>query len=210
MCFSIRRKPDTYPVRTPDIDKSGQYLSQEPGAIFDAAAILVLTQVSTIPQKLVDQIAIRAVQLHTIEAGFFRILRRLTIVFDHASDLLLRQFARLLVILTTIESVSVSGSLCCACRYGCIAAQEVGMYQTAHMPHLENNLPTLFVHRIGNQFPAFDLLFTPDTWRGGPSEAFDANACRFRNDETSTCTLAIIGGHHFIWDRTWLGGAGAS
>jgi hypothetical protein len=81
--------------------------------------------------------------------------------------------------------------------------------QPAHVPHLQDDLAAFLVHRLGDCFPAFDLLVAPDARCGGPAEAFDADPGRFADDQPGAGALAVIGDHHLVGDRTGLGRAAA-
>src|SRR5262244_3902654 len=62
-------------------------LEQEPHTVLDAASITVRTLVGAIAQELIDQIAVRAMYLDTVEAGRKRVPRSLRILRDDAGDL---------------------------------------------------------------------------------------------------------------------------
>ena len=144
-------------------------------------------------------------QLNAVETGLFRILGGMAVICDDAGDFLDRELSGLVIILTALERMRMAGCLGCAGRDGRFAAEEIRVHETAHVPQLKDDPPTLLMNRIGDELPAFDLLLAPDSRRRGPAEAFHADAGGFGNDQAGACTLAIIGRHHFVGDRTGLG-----
>src|SRR5690242_13939853 len=63
-------------------------------AVLRRAAITIRPPIAAIAQKLVDQIAIGAVQFDAVEPGIPRIVRRLPVVLDNAGDFLRLERAR--------------------------------------------------------------------------------------------------------------------
>jgi hypothetical protein len=62
-------------------------LKQKPHTVLDAASISVRALVGAVAQKLIDQIAVRAMYLDTVEAGGKRVPRSLRKLRDDAGDL---------------------------------------------------------------------------------------------------------------------------
>src|SRR5262249_60314896 len=62
-------------------------LEQEPHTVLDAASIRVRALVGAIAQELIDQIAVGAMYLDTVEASCKRVPRSLRILCDDAGDL---------------------------------------------------------------------------------------------------------------------------
>ena len=75
------------PIGTPDIDGGIGDFQHQPGTIRDRAAILVGAVVGAVLQELIRQIAVRTMDLNTVEAGLFRILRAAAVIGDDAGYL---------------------------------------------------------------------------------------------------------------------------
>jgi hypothetical protein len=69
--------------------------AEEPDAVLDRAAIIVVAAVGAVAQELVDQIAVGGVDLHAVEAGRGGVRGGAGIIVDDAGNLLDRQRARL-------------------------------------------------------------------------------------------------------------------
>ncbi len=205
--FAIGRQADRNPVGAPDIDQRLKHLAQEADSVLGRAAIGVVAQIGAVAQELVDQIAIRAVQLHPVEPGLLGVFRGVAIIGHDPRDFLEPERARRFVILAPFERMGMARSLGSAGRNRRVAAKKQRMDQPTHVPHLQNDLATFLVNGLGDRFPALDLLVAPDTRSGGPAEAFDADSGRFADDQTGAGALAVIGDHHVVGNRTGLGRA---
>ena len=69
MRVAARREMHADPARPPDGDDGVRHFEHEPGAVLDRAAIAVVALVAAVLQELVEQIAVRAVDLDAVEAG---------------------------------------------------------------------------------------------------------------------------------------------
>ncbi len=58
----------------PDLDRGIGRFQQQTRAVLDRAAIVVGALVGAVLQELVEQIAVGAVELHAVEAGFLGVL----------------------------------------------------------------------------------------------------------------------------------------
>src|SRR5206468_2484302 len=74
MHVAARREMHANTARAPYGDDSVGDFEQETGAVLDRPAINVVALVGAVLQELVEQVAVRAVHLDTVEAGCFRIL----------------------------------------------------------------------------------------------------------------------------------------
>ena len=144
-------------------------------------------------------------QLHSIEPRLFGVFRGVAIIFQDTRDVFLRGFARLFVILTSFESMRVAGRFGCAGRNWRIPAEEQGVHQSAHVPHLQDDQTAFFMNGTGDLLPAFNLLIAPDTRRSGPAKAFDADTSSLGDDEPCAGTLTVIRCHHVVGDGSGLG-----
>src|SRR5262249_24122608 len=67
---------------------------EKASAILRRATIGISPPIAAIAEKLIDQIAIGAVQFDAVEPGLSRVVRRSTIIFDNAGDFLRLERAR--------------------------------------------------------------------------------------------------------------------
>src|SRR3954468_8376782 len=74
---AIGRQSNADPVGSPYFDGGLRDLDQKSGAVFDGAAVPVRPHIAARLQKLLDQIAVGAVNLHAVEACDPRVARSL-------------------------------------------------------------------------------------------------------------------------------------
>ena len=74
--IAVGRQPHRRPVGADDGGDRLRHLAQQPDAVLDRAAIIVVAQVGAVAQELVDQIAVRGVDLDAVEPGRERVARR--------------------------------------------------------------------------------------------------------------------------------------
>ena len=70
------------PVFAPDFNTGICHFQQQPGAVFQRAAILVITQIGAVLQELVQQITIGTMYMHTVKTGSFGVNGALTVSCD--------------------------------------------------------------------------------------------------------------------------------
>ena len=87
MRLAVRRQADGGPLRPDHVGDRARRLDEETDAVLDRAAIGVVAKVGAVAQELVDQIAVRAVQLDTVESGFLCVLRATMEGLDDLRDL---------------------------------------------------------------------------------------------------------------------------
>ena len=88
MRVGARRKMHADPPRTPYGDDGVGHFEQEAGAILERAAIAIVALVRAVVQKLVEQIAVRAVDLDAVEAGRLGVLGASAVGLDDVRKLL--------------------------------------------------------------------------------------------------------------------------
>ena len=70
----------------PHVDRRVDHFEQQACAVLDRAAICIGAVVGAVLQELVEQVAVRAVDLDTVEAGGLRVFRTLAVRGDDARD----------------------------------------------------------------------------------------------------------------------------
>ena len=141
-------------------------LEQKPHTVLDAASISVRALVGAVAQKLIDQIAVRAMYLDTVEAGGKRVPRSLRKLRDDAGDLgcLKRTWRGDLLEAVCREGFCVRPNGGRRDRQG-TAGLEGRMGDAPDMPELRYHAAATGLDRAGHAFPACDLLGAVDTRR---------------------------------------------
>jgi len=196
--IAIGRQADADAVRAPHVDQGFQNLAHEAGAVLRRAAVCVGAKVGLVAQKLVDQVAIGAVELDPIKARLLRVFGRAAVIADGALDVLQRHFAGLRIGLLAGRRVRFARRGGGAGGEGRFAPKEIGVDDAAHVPQLHDDQAAFFVHGLGGGLPRLGLLVRPDAGGGGPAEAFAADAGRFGQDHARACTLAVIERHQLV------------
>ena len=161
---AVRSEADADAVRREDLHDSVDDLPQQPEAVLDAPAVGVGALVRLRLQELVEQVAVRRVDLDAVEARGLGALRRLDVVLDDAGQFFGLQRARRLVGLLPaprdVDALALHGDG--RRRDGQLAAVEVGVRRPAAVPELEEDLGALRVDGVGHLPPALDHLVGVD------------------------------------------------
>lgn len=186
------------------------HLLQKAGAVFDRAAMRVCAVVAAAAQKLVDQIAIGRVHLHTVKPGGDGIGRSAAVVLHDA-----RQFGRVertrrghgQKLGLAVDQQHGFG-LCCEGRWRhrrCATRLQAGVRHTAHMPQLHHDLAAFGVHRIGHLLPRSHLFGAPDARHIGVALALVADGRGLGDDQACPRgrigALSVISGHAGVGQR---------
>src|SRR5215510_4760869 len=157
-------------------------LEQEPHTVLDAASISVGALVGAVAQELIDQIAVRAMYLDTVEAGRKRVPRSLRMLRDDAGDLgcLKRAWRGDLLEAVCREGLCVRPNGGRRDRQGA-AGLEGGMGDAPDMPELEHHAAATGMDCTGHAFPACDLLGAVDTRRADIALALGRDLGCFRD-----------------------------
>src|SRR5688500_14998534 len=94
--------------------------------------------ISGIAKKLVDQIAVCAVDLDSVEAGGNGVARRAGIIGDEASNVVARRRPGLDVALLAVVGMGIDGGCGRRGRHRLVAAK-IRMDQSSHMPKLSDD-----------------------------------------------------------------------
>ena len=202
MRVAPRREMHADTTRAPDADNGVGHFEQQARTIFNRAAVAVRALVRTVLKKLIEKIAIGAVNLDAVETGEPGVLRPLAIGFDHSRNLLERKSAgdRIGLLGPHQADVTLRGDRARRDRQG--AVQIRGMRNAADVPELQQNAPAGFMHRAGDLGPSLYLLLGPDARRVGIADAHWRDRGRFRQDEAGRSALNVIVAHQFVRNTT--------
>src|SRR5207247_10083540 len=67
-----RGEPDTHPTLTPDPDDRLSDLPEQANAVHERAAVAVAPVIRGVAQELIDQVAVRSMDLDAVDPGLFR------------------------------------------------------------------------------------------------------------------------------------------
>jgi len=189
-------------------------LVEEAHPVFDAAAVAVCAPVRCTAQKLVDQVAVGAVDFHAIEAGSHGVGRRPAEILDdtgqfgdfqrtrdgaihHAPDAILADDPDL-----GVRSQGGGG-------YGWLAVVKRWVRHAPDMPQLQKHASAGGVNRIGHLAPAVDLGLGINAGRETVALTLAGNLRGFADDQSGGRTLGVILGHQGVGNIAGLGGAAA-
>jgi len=77
---------DAHAICAPDRDGGIRHIQHQTSAIFDGATVIIRPFVCAILQKLIEQIAVRAVQFHAIKSGTLGVYCTFSIGLNDARD----------------------------------------------------------------------------------------------------------------------------
>src|ERR1035438_3559334 len=151
-----------YPIRTPDADGGICDFQHEPGAVFNGAAIFVGAVVTAVLEELVEEVAVSAVDLHTVEARGLGILCALAIDLDDGWNLAGFQCARDNERPFRTEQADIPTGRDGTGRNRERAVEVAGIGDASNVPELKEHLPARGAHGVGDRLPALHLLRRPD------------------------------------------------
>lgn len=150
----------------------------ETGAVLNAAAPGISALVAGVLGELVDQIAVGAVDLDTVEASFDGVLGGLSVVSDEAPDLLLRQSSR-------GRRVVAHGDSTAGDQLVTIRLEVVSAGGPAQSPELNVDKRALGVHCICDLLPRRNLLLAVDSGNVGVSSIAGRDEGSLGDDQSS-------------------------
>ncbi len=195
--IDVGRKSDADPVHADFVADGGQHLGHEAQSAVDRSAVGIGAEVGAVAQELVDQIAVRAVDLDAVEPGDDGVARGPGVIGDDPPDVVVAGRARFDIRLLAFVRVGEIGRASGRRRHGLHPA-DARMDHPAHVPQLGDDAPTLAVNGLGRELPAGDLIVGPQPRRVGPAEAFAADPGRFGNDQAGAGALRIIERHQLV------------
>ena len=161
--------------------------------------------IGAILQELVEEVAIGAMDFHSVEAGGLRIPRAFAVCFDDAGNLADFQGPRDNEWALRAQQTDVSAGCDGARRDGQPAAEVAGIGDTADVPKLEEHSSARRMHSLGDDSPALDLLGRPDAGRIRIAHAARVHGGGLAEDQTSRRALHIVVAHQRIGDAAGAG-----
>jgi hypothetical protein len=157
-----RRNAQADAIRTPDAADRLDHLEHQAGAIFQRAAVGAGALVAAVAQELVEQVAVGAMHLDTVEAGGLGVLGRRAEAGDDARQFRVVEYARHDVGLLALRCMhGIVGDRQGAGTDWLFAVVEQRMAGAAAVPDLQEDAAAGRMHGIGDQLPAGDLGLGP-------------------------------------------------
>ena len=175
-------------------DGPGDFQHQ-PRAVLDRAAIGIGALVGAVLGELLEQIAVGAVDLDAVEAGFERILRGALEIVDDAWN-----FGELeRTGLGDVGEAAVDEGLALGAdrarrHRGCAIGLKIDVRDAADMPELDEDLAAALMHLIGDLAPAGDLVLGVDAGRVLVALALLRDLACFGDQKPCGGTLGVIVG----------------
>ena len=171
---AARRDTDAHAIGAPDGDRSPRDLEQEASPILDRATISVGPFVTAILQKLVRQIAVRAVNLDAVEASAQGTLGASAKLLNNPWNFFERERAGHRERHLTLFGIGRAFGRYRRRRYRRLAiGLQIGMRLAADMPELQEDPAAPGVNRIGDAVPSSDLTVRIHAGRAGIAIAAD-------------------------------------
>eukprot|EP01022_Parablepharisma_sp_SALTPOND_P021765 TRINITY_DN435_c1_g1_i1.p1 TRINITY_DN435_c1_g1~~TRINITY_DN435_c1_g1_i1.p1 ORF type:complete len:1304 (+),score=494.29 TRINITY_DN435_c1_g1_i1:15351-19262(+) len=174
------------------------HFQQQTGAVLDAAAVGVGTQVGLVAQELVQQVAVGGVDLDTVEAGLDGQLRRRLVLRNDARQFGQFQRARGDEGLEAGFGEGIAFRLDGrrGDRQGVLRLQ-VGMGDAADVPQLQEDVAALGMHGVGHLLPGGDLGLVVDAGGEGIALALRRDLGGLGDDEAGAGALGVVLGSQF-------------
>ena len=155
-----RREPYADAAPVPNLQNRVGDFKGKTGPVLDRLAIVIGALVHPIFQKLIYEIAVRAVNLDAVESRPFGVFRRSLIVGDDAGDVLHTQSARFRSIGETRFDEGFRLR-----RDGGWRHRQRDMRHAPDMPKLDEYFSACLMHGLGHFCPAFGLCLAIDPGR---------------------------------------------
>lgn len=185
------------------IESNINHLQRKSSSVFGIPAISVCSLIAKWPQKLVNQISKRPMQLNSIKTCLFSKTKCSIILwFQSANILYAYRFGN------RIFSISKRGYFFSALNGGrCPSFQitvERGMSHSACMKNLEKELGPFGMNSLNDLPPSIYLVHIEDASLPWETNSSLWNGGSFCHHESSSCPLAIIFRHKFSWNTIKL------
>ena len=205
---AARRKPDTHPISAPDINHGPHDFQGEARTVFHGTPVGVGTLIRAVSQKLVQQIAIRIVNLHSVELRRLRGLRAMRILGDDARKLRGIQRARRHIILHARAGKNLAiGPHRRGRDWRITVGLEDWVGNAADMPELQENQPARRMHSVGHLAPAGDVRVGENAGRVRVPEATRRNRSRLGDKKPAGGPLTVVFRVEFAGGVSGLGPA---
>jgi len=182
----------------PDRDDGVGDFEHEPGAVFDRAAVVVRAVVGAVLEKLIEQVAIGAVDFHAVKAGALRILRPLAVGFHDGGEFARFQSPRgdKRALGPEQADVSPGGDGAGGDRQRSAEVARVG--NAAHVPELEENPAPGGVDGLGDHLPALHLAWRPDAGCVGIANPHRCDGGGLAENQTGGGPLNVVVAHEGV------------
>ena len=154
--------------------------------------------VRAVLEELVEQIAIRPMDLDAIETGALRVLRAPAIGFDDARNFRKLQCSRDRIGLFGPQQAYMTFCGDGARRDGLRSVEIDRVRNAPDMPQLQHDAATCVMHGARDRAPTFGLLFRPDARSVRISNPHWRDGGRLGDDQASRSPLQIVVPHQRI------------
>ena len=194
------RDADRRPAGADGMRDRGRDFDREAVAVLERAAVSIAALVRSGIQELLDQIAVRAVELDAVEACFHPVLRRRDELRDHARDLARRKGARRRERLEPrLIGPHLAGRGDRRGRDGLRArGQVVIMSDPARVHELKKDLGSACVSGCRDFLPAFRLRCRERARDACIPQRVRRRRCAFGHDQARTRALPVILRHQIV------------
>jgi hypothetical protein len=156
-------------------------------------------------QKLVEQVAVRAVDLDAVKAGRFGVLGAVAKSLDDFRNFLGLQRARrdIRPLRANQAHMPLGGERAWRNRQRPVLVDRIG--DAPDMPELEEHAPAGAMHALHDFAPTLDLLVGPNAGGVRIADAGGGDRRRLGNDQAGGRALRVIFAHHRIRNASWAG-----
>ena len=182
-----------------------RHLDCEAGPVLGRAAVAVGAVVRRRREELLQQVAVRAVDLHRVEAGLNRTAGRVGELAHDVADLLLAQLMR-----HGGVDLAFGDAHGLRCRHRAGAhdapgARDLGVGDAPAVHDLQGDRPALGVHGIGDAAPPGDVLGRLDARLPVPGAPFADRPRALGDDHAGARALAVVLDHEVVGGAVLLG-----
>ncbi len=197
------RDPEADVLCVPGADHGVEHLERQAGAVDQRAAVLVGAVVALRGHELVQQVAVRAVDLDQVETGLAGVERGPTVVLDHAGDLLEGEGTggravhprRQAVLAADAGAVAVGQR---ARRHGKGAVVEGLVRHPADVPELGGDPAAGVVDGVGDPPPAGYLLGAVDAGSVHVALPLGGDLGALGHDQAGSGALGVVLEHQVV------------
>src|ERR1035438_3681356 len=177
--IAARRQMHAHALGAPNRDHSIGDLKHQSGAVLNRSAIFICTTIGSVLQKLIEQIAIGPVYLHTVKASHLCVLCSIAEGLDDARNFGRLKCARRHIVGNWTHQTHMARGPDSAGSNRKFTFQKARVRDAAHMPELCKNAAPCLMHCLCHQFPGFYLVWRPaSTTRPRPARSSRSTRAR--------------------------------
>ena len=202
---TVRREPDADTIAADGRDRGARNLQRQPVAGVDAAAVAIGPHIDQRVQELLDQVAVGAMELDTVEPGVQRQLRGGHVLLHGLRDVGFGHGAwRAVGLHAQRIGEHLAGARGRARPQHLGTGRQVGRVRHAAAVHelhedLAAVLATVRVHGSRRRFPAIHLCRVVQPRNARVAQAVGAWRGALGDDQSCARALAVVRGHQGIW-----------